>query len=207
MFAPEDVLRQSDEHSETGGGEAEMPVDLLSEEAADQRRGHRADVDAHVKQREAGIAARVVRLVKKADHRAYVRLEHARAEDDESESEEEGRERGDGHREMAERDQHPTEKYRPVVADDAVGEPAAGNRRRVNRHRVEAVDRGRAARGESESAAGDRRDHEEDEESAHAVVAEALPHFCEEKRRETARVAEHARTVRVARSDVMFDVT
>src|SRR4051794_39281776 len=100
---------------------------------------------------------------------------------------------------MAERDQDPAAEYGAVVADDAVGEPPTRDRRRIHRHRVETVDRGRAPRGESESATGDRCNHEEQEERAHAVVAEALPHFGEEECGETARVAEHPRKVSVVR--------
>ena len=40
--------------------------------------------------------------------------------------------------------------------------------------------------------AATRRGHEEDEERAHPVVAEALPHLGEEQRGETARMAEEA---------------
>src|SRR5262249_56330732 len=56
--------------------------------------------------------------------------------------------------------------------------------------RVRAVDRRCARVGEAKSSCGDGSDHVEDEERAHAVVAEALPHLGEEQRRETAWMTE-----------------
>ena len=47
--------------------EADVPVDALSEIAADQRRDERAEVDAHVEDREAGVAALIVGRVERAD--------------------------------------------------------------------------------------------------------------------------------------------
>ena len=45
---------------------------------------------------------------------------------------------------------------------------------------------------------GERRRHEEDEQRAHAVVAEALPHLGEEQRREAAGMAEERAVVNAA---------
>ena len=50
----------------------EVPVDALPEIAADQRRDERAEVDPHVEDREAGVAAVVVRRVELADDDADV---------------------------------------------------------------------------------------------------------------------------------------
>ena len=54
-------------------------------------RDERADVDPHVEDREAGVAARAAFGIQVADDRRDVRLEQARAEDDEDEAEEERR--------------------------------------------------------------------------------------------------------------------
>ena len=62
----------------------------------------------------------------------------------------------------------------------AIRPPTIGGAPRAAR--VRAVDRRALGVGEAEPAGGDRRDHVEDQERAHAVVAEALPHLREEER-------------------------
>src|SRR5260221_385524 len=47
-----DVLHQAEHHADAGGAEADVPVDALPEVAAYQRRDERAEVDAHVIDRE-----------------------------------------------------------------------------------------------------------------------------------------------------------
>jgi hypothetical protein len=55
----------------------------LAERAADERREEGAEVDPHVEDREARVAAYVAGTVELPDHRAHVRLEEAGADDDE----------------------------------------------------------------------------------------------------------------------------
>ena len=68
----EDVLRQAKGHADAGAGEAEVPVDALREIAGDQRADEGAEVDAHVEDREARIAAAVA-LRDRATRRACSR--------------------------------------------------------------------------------------------------------------------------------------
>ncbi len=65
--------------------------DLLAEIAADERRDEGAEVDPHVEDREAGVAARVVGRVELADDGADVRLEQSGADDDQHQPEVERR--------------------------------------------------------------------------------------------------------------------
>jgi hypothetical protein len=49
-------LHEPERHAETGRREAVVPVQLLAEGGTDQRPQRRPDVDAHVEDREPGIA-------------------------------------------------------------------------------------------------------------------------------------------------------
>ena len=93
---------------------------------------------------------------------------------------------------MPEGDDDAADEDAAVLTEQAIGDEAAENRRAPGAAGVGAVDRCRIGVGEAQPAGGDRRHHVEDEEGAHAVVAEALPHLGEEERRQPARVAEEA---------------
>jgi len=56
--APE-IEHEAQHHTHSGGAEAVVPAQLLAQRAADQRREERAQVDAHVEDREGAVAARV----------------------------------------------------------------------------------------------------------------------------------------------------
>src|SRR5262245_4886178 len=86
VFAAYHVLNQAERHPDASRSEADMPVDILAEVTAYQRRDERANVDAHVKDREARVAALVFRTVELADNRARVRFEQPRAQDDQYQS-------------------------------------------------------------------------------------------------------------------------
>ena len=87
VLGAEHVLDEAEHHPDAGGAEADVPVDALTEIAADQRRDERAEVDAHVEDREAGVAPLVVVRVELADDHADVALEQAGAEDDQDQAE------------------------------------------------------------------------------------------------------------------------
>ena len=59
VFAAKHVLHQPQQHAQARHTEAHPPTDPLAYVAADQRRNQRPEIDAHVKQREARVAARV----------------------------------------------------------------------------------------------------------------------------------------------------
>src|SRR5215510_9233077 len=70
-----------------------------------------------------------------------------------------------------------------------VSDPATGQSRQVDSHRIPAVNRGRLFGVEPESAQGSGGGHIEDEDGAHAVITEALPKFDEKERAETLRMS------------------
>ena len=114
------------------------------------------------------------------------------------------------HHEMADRHQGGAEDDGAALAEHAVGEQAAEDRRQIDEPGVEAVDlRGEGLqversehrfqrlfeRGKAEHATGLRRlqqilDHIEDKQRAHPVIGEALPHLGGEQEGQRARMAE-----------------
>ena len=97
-----------------------------------------------------------------------------------------------GEREVAAGDQDAAVEHGLALSEHAIGEPAARDAHQIDERRVDAVDRGGGGGVETHAAGGDGRGHIEDEEPAHPVVAEALPHLAEEQGGEPARMAEEA---------------
>ena len=113
-------------------GESEMPVDGFAEVAADQRAEEPADVDAHVVDREAGIAPRAAFRIQIADNGADVRLQQAGADDDQRQPDIERDDRRDGEREVTGRDDDPAPEHRHGAgraADRQSSRPAARPRK------------------------------------------------------------------------------
>ena len=185
---PSQVRRSADVHDEANGhpdtrqAEADVPVHVFGEIAADQRTERRADVDAHVEDRKTGIAPRRrVVGVQVADDGADVGLKESRTDDDEQQPQVErpdlgaGYDDGRGQREVAGRDDDAAQEHGLPLADDAVGDPAAGERERVNAEGVQAVDCTADLGAHREAARG--AGHVENQDRPHTVVAEAFPEF------------------------------
>ncbi len=176
-----------------------MPVHLLAEVAAEQRAGEGAGVDAHVEDREAGVAAVVFGGVELAHHGADVGLQHAGADRHQDQAGEENRHlehaaetrdhrQAEGEVAGGEGDAAP--EHRVALADQPVGDPAAGQRHQVDGGGIEPVDGPAGGVGKAEAAVLRLGHQEKQQQGPHAVVAEALPHFREEKRGEAARMSE-----------------
>ena len=179
-------LHEAHHHSYTCRSKPVVPVDLLAQPAANQGADERAEVDAHVEDREPRITPRAALGIKLANERADVRLEQAGADHDEDEAEEKCFPPRSRDREMPDGDQDATGPDRPLRTEQAIRDPSARQRGEIHTRRVESVDRGRNLVVESKPALGRRRDHEEHEQRAHAVIAQALPHLREEERVESA---------------------
>ena len=186
---PSQYLGQPEHHPDAGGGEAGVPVDLLRDVAGDDLADQAAAVDAHVEDREARVATAIALLVQRADDRAHIGFEQARAGGDEREAAVERREGVEREGEVAQRDQDAAEQDGVVLADQPIRDETAENCRAPGAARVGAVDRGRLGRAEAHAAGADRRDEIQDEEGPHPVIAEALPHLREEQGREPAGVS------------------
>src|SRR6185295_19859767 len=104
---------------------------------------------------------------------------------DERQADVEERQRVKGEREVSEGDDDPADEYTAILAEPAICDEAPEDRRDPHAADVIAIDGAGVRIGEAE-----RLRHVQDQEPPHPVVAEPLPHFGEEKRGETAGVAE-----------------
>jgi len=95
-----------------------------------------------------------------------------------------------GQADVAEGDDDPAQQHAPPLAEEAVGDPAAGQRGQVDQRRVEAVNRAGLGRVPPQPPFGHRGGHEQEQDGPPAVVTEALPQFGEEEGRQSARVTE-----------------
>ncbi len=85
--------------------------------------------------------------------------------------------------------------HRAPLAQDAVGDPSAGQPDQVDHRSIKPINRAGLSHIEAKPAFLDASDHEQDQQRAHAVIAEALPHLGEKKGGESARVAEKTMVV------------
>ena len=190
MALAEHVLHEPEDHADPRCGEAEMPVDTLPEVAAHERRQERAEIDAHVVNGEPGIAAVVARRVELPDQDRDIPFEEARADHDQHQPQVKHRQDRHGHAEVAARDQDAAVQHAAALAEPAIRDPSARQRQEVDHRGVQPVHRAGGRRIEAEAARRGRRGHEQDQQGAHAVIAEALPHLGEEQRRQAAGMAE-----------------
>ena len=139
-----EIDRETDHHADAGGAEAVVPADLLAERAADERREERAEIDADIEDRIGAVAAVIAGRVESADLRRHVGLEAAVAENQHQQREQE--QRLERHHEMADRHQRRADDDGAVLAEHAVGDEPAEERREIDEAGVEAIDvRGEAA--------------------------------------------------------------
>ncbi len=183
---------------EAAGAEPALEGVALGEEAGHQGGEKTADVDAHVEDGEAGVAALVAGCVEPADHGADVWLEQPRADRDQRQSDVERALRRHGQREMPQGDDAAADQHGVVRAEIAIGNVAAGNRQQVDGHRVVAVDARRLDGRQPKAARRHRRDDEQRQQRAHAVVGEALPQLRKEQRRQATRLPGKQRVSRRA---------
>ena len=185
-----------------------MPAQLLAQRSADQRREKRAEIDADIEDRIGAIAAPVARGIEPAHLRRHVGLERAVAENERGQGEQE--QRLESHHEVADRHQGGAEQDGAVLAEHAVGENAAEQRREIDEAGIEAVDvRGKGLRAkraehrfeqllerpEPDHGVGvlgqqQKFHHVEHEQGPHPVVGEALPHLGREQEGQPARMPE-----------------
>ena len=204
----EEIDDEPDGHADAGGAEAVVPAGDFAERAGDQRGEECAEIDADIEDRIGAVAARIAGRVERADLRRDVGLERAVAEDQHQQRKQE--QRLERHHEMADRHQRSAKYHGAALAEHAIGQHAAKQRRQIDERGVEAVDvrgeRLRAERAEdrfieaSERAEPDhvagvfRQQHElhhvEHEQRAHPVIRKALPHLGGEQEGQAARVPE-----------------
>src|SRR5204863_2975526 len=91
---------------------------------------------------------------------------------------------------------------RPSQSEPTIGDPAARQRREVNRRCIDADDRARGGSVKTKTALSEGGGHEQNEERSDPVEREPLPHLGEEQCREAERLTEEA-PVRGVRSQIV----
>ena len=152
-----------------------MPVDVFTDITANKRRGKGTQIDSDVEDGKAGIAPRIMLAVKLPHHGAYVRLEQARSGNNQHQAQKKRHHAGKRHAEMTQRDDDATRQHSAARAEDLICNPTAGQREQINHACVEAVNSACLRRGKTQSVARNRRGHKQNQQRAHAVVAEPLP--------------------------------
>ena len=158
-----------------------MPVDLLAQVSHQQRSDRRADIDAHVEDRKAGILLHTAVRVKLADHHADIGLEQTGAQNDQQQSEEESMHTGNSQSELSGNDEQSADKHGVAGADQTIRDPAARQRCQIDRCRVETIDGCRGLVIHPQTAVLHQRSQEQNENTSHAVITETLPHLCKEQ--------------------------
>ncbi len=190
MLLRESELQQSEEHANGRQREPRGPAVSSGDDRHEGGPQCSADVDAHVEDREAGIATRAAFRIEAGDDGADVRLQQSDAKNDHDQTDEEPARLTEREQDVAGHDQDAAPPHRALCAPDTVRDPAAGEAQQVTPADVQAVDCGRCAVVEAEPAVLDGCDHEENQDRPHPVVCEALPHFGHEEREQPAGMAE-----------------
>ena len=173
-------------HADGGQAEAVVPAERLTDVAAQQRRHGSTEVDAHIEDRKTAIALVAAFGIERSNHRRDVRLEEAIAQDQQGQCGVKRQTVFDGHHEVARCHQQAAEYHRSPGPQKTIRQHAAEERRHVHQRSVGAIDRiGLAVPVLQEPLY-----HVKNEQSAHAVVAEALPHLGEEEGEQAGRVAD-----------------
>ncbi len=203
VAARRDKDRGSHEHSDRCQPESPVPAICFANVAAQKRSNRRAQVHAHVEDREAAVAPRVAMTIKRTNDGGDVRFEESVAADQEGKRCEEGRAALDqdnrlasdrdrkipvhSHQQVAEGHEQAAENHRPPLPQEPVGQQTAEEGRHVNQRRVGAVH----GIGVFVAVAQKALRHVEDQQRPHAVVGEPLPHLGKEEREQPGRVAKH----------------
>ena len=166
-----------------------MPVDVFTEISADERTEKRAKVDAHVERGKTRIAPRASFWIQIGDNRADAGFQQARADHDQAETKIERRRRGNGKRVVAGRNHTAAPEHGPTQSEKPIGNPAAGQRDKPHGGGIQTVNCRCRHIVETHSARGHGIGQKQHEDRAHAVVAEALPHFGEEERGKSSRMS------------------
>jgi len=124
------------------------------------------------------------------NHGAHVGLQEARADHDQSQAKIEGQGQRERQGVVAGGNHQSAVEHGFPLAHHAVGNPSPWQGDEVTHPRIHAVDRARLDNVEAQAASFQRCRHEENQQGAHAVVAEALPVLGEEESCEPARVTE-----------------
>ena len=195
LVAAVDEGRQGEGHADGGRGEAGVVAVVLAQPAGEQGRGEGADVDGHVEQLEARVAADVIVVVEAADDGRQVRLDEAGSDGDQHDPRPGRRCGGDGQADVPGHDDHAAVEGGQPRPDDAVGEDAPGDGQQVDGGAVGGQDDLAGVGAQAEAAIRRGVGDEVQQDGAHPVVGEALPHLHVEHPGQAPGVAEQSAVV------------
>ena len=185
-----------------------MPAQFFAERSAYERREKRTEIDADVEDRICAVTTLVAGRIKSTHLRRHIGLERTIAENEHGQGNEE--QRLESHHEVAKRHHRRAEEDRAVLAEHAVGEHAAEHGRKIDETGIESVDlrserlhperpeyrfeqifkRGQPDHILHMPGQQQQSYHVQDEQGAHAIIGEALPHFRREQESQSTRVTE-----------------
>ena len=181
---------QADEHPDHRGQETVFPTDLFPEKSRSKRSDECSDVDAHVKDRKAYIAARIVFGIYRADHRGDVGLEKAVAHDQQAqpcvkqiflechhfrrESLLRVKHGADGQRKLSYGHQQSTHIRAYLLPEPFVCQNTTNDRRYIDQPEIDSVDGHRFSPVHPEPAGSKSRRKEQEQHSPHRIEAETL---------------------------------
>jgi hypothetical protein len=196
VHAAEPEPDQADQHADAGGQEHDLvgrrfrraTHQVVGQRGGKDRRDEGAEVDAHVEDGEAGVAALVAGGIQLATIVEIFGLNRPLPEMIVARPSVKICWLGDRHHEQAERHDHGAEQDGALVAQDLVGDVAAEDRRRVHQREVGAVELGGRLLART-FAAVELGDDVQHERPADAVEREALPEFRHEQHPQRAWMA------------------
>lgn len=168
-----------EDHANAGSQETVLVTESRADDGgAENGRKKGTGIDAHVEDRESGIAARIARTVKSAHHGRDIGFEQSVARHDHRQAHQKPLQVRDQQHEHPRRHQGAAQQYGALVPEVTIGKETAENAGGIDHGGVTAVSEARllvglALRKMAEEGIGDI----DGQQGAHAVEAEALPEF------------------------------
>ena len=190
-LARQHELAEAQHHADDRQGKPPAPAEARGGERHQERAEQRTDADADIEDRETRIPARTSFRIELGHHDADVGLQEAHAEHDDHESQKERLNMAEDEQRVAAHDEDAADDHGALRPEQAVRHPAAEEREDVGRGDIETVDRAGYVIVEPEAAVAHGGDRVENQNCAHPVIREALPHLREKQRHQPARLTKH----------------
>jgi hypothetical protein len=138
IFLALDIDCERDEHTDSRRAEAPVPAFSLAERADDKGRRDHTRIDTEIEDLEGVRAPQIGGLVERADLAGDIAIEHARAEDEAEQGEQEAR--FERHQEVAGRHGDRPDEHGPALAEHPIREQAAEYGSQVDQGEIGADD-------------------------------------------------------------------
>ena len=180
----EGLDHQGEEHADTGRDETGLPAPLGGDCTGHETSQQGAQVDAHVEDGEGAVTTVITLLIQVTDHGGDVRLEHAVAGDQQSQTDvenliDETREHGVGQCQGKLTGSHHdgTDDNGAALAQETIGQPTPDQRGDIDQTGIDAVELQRICFVPAQAAGGRLGSQIEHQQGTHTVVGESFPQF------------------------------